>query len=390
MDEQHKRCRLRLLGHGRCSIDVVSRALHRLAASGLLIGIGLAVSRTRQPRESFRERTVVITGGSRGFGFALARRFAAEGARLALLARTTGQLDEAIARLRADYDADAMAVSCDVRDPRSVRAAVAAIVARTGGIDVLVNNAGVIQVMPFEHVQLEDVADSLDTHVWGPMYLIGACLPYLRRARDGRIVNVASIGGRIAVPHLFPYAIGKFALVGLSESLHAELTRHGIAVTTVVPHLMRTGSHRNAVVRGQHAKEAVWFALGTASRLTAIDATRAASRVVEAVRNRRARITLGWQARLAEVADAVAPETTAALTAMVARLLPKATTGLDGDRARVSREIDLGTLARLFPTDAALDLNQQPAPDELRGAPGMLFAPSRSEEIADGRIDQPR
>src|SRR5690606_6326655 len=134
-----------------------------------------------------------------------------------------------------------------------VRAKVAAIARELGRIDALVNNAGVIQMMPFDHAHDEDFADSLDTHFWGPLRMTRACLPYLAEHGGGRIVNITSIGGRVAVPHLLPYVAGKFAAVGLSEGLHAELAGRGISVTTVTPHLMRTGSHRNVVLRGRHA-----------------------------------------------------------------------------------------------------------------------------------------
>jgi hypothetical protein len=128
---------------------------------------------------------------------------------------------------------------------------------------------------------------------------------------------------------------------------------------------MRTGSHRNVVVRGQHRKEAVWFALSSSTSLTAVDADRAAREVVEAVRRRRARVSPGWQARVAEVLHAVAPETTAAVSAWAsAHVLPGPEARAAGDQGRVSRDLDMRLVAGLFPTGAARRFNQAVAPDE--------------------------
>jgi NAD(P)-dependent dehydrogenase (short-subunit alcohol dehydrogenase family) len=334
----------------------------QLIAVAAAASAALLVARRSKP-ETLRGRTVVITGGSRGLGFALARAFGAGGANVALLARSVDQLESAAAQLEAELGIAPLTVVCDVRRKDSVQRAVATVVSQTGRIDVLVNNAGVIHVTPFAHAQADDFADSLDTHFWGPYHTIRACLPFLARHR-GRIVNIASIGGRVAVPHLLPYTVGKFALVGLSEGLHAELAEHGVSVTTVCPHLMQTGSHRNALVRGQHAREATWFALGSSSRLVALDATRAARAIVEAARARRASLTLGWPARAAVLANAVVPETSARIAAAASRLLPASTAAASGDALRPSYTVNVGPVARLFPTRAARELNQMVAPDE--------------------------
>jgi NAD(P)-dependent dehydrogenase (short-subunit alcohol dehydrogenase family) len=337
-------------------------ALIALAAcAGALVGL------VRRSRSSFKGRTVVITGGSRGLGLALARLFAAEGARLALLARSPDQLTAARRELAA-RGADVLAVRCDIRDRTAVDAAVNEIARQFGAIDVLVNNAGVIQVTPFEHARLEDFRDSLDTHFWGPLYLIKACLPLFEYQGGGRIINIASIGGRVAVPHLMPYTVGKFALVGFSEALRAELKRYGVTVTTVTPHLMRTGSHRNVLVRGQHAKEATWFALGTATRLTAINAERAARQIVEGARAGRSTISPGWMGRAATLTHAIAPGLASALAAAAVRfVLPSPSTVPSGGVGFDSHEVDLGRRARWFATDVLDRFNQRPAPDETPG-----------------------
>jgi hypothetical protein len=132
----------------------------------------------------------------------------------------------------------------------------------------------------------------------------------------------------------------------------------------VTPHLMQAGSHRNALVRGRHALEATWFALGTASRLTALDANDVARTIVEAARARRACVTPGWQARLAILLNAVAPEMVATLAAIAVTVLPSKTDSATGDVGRLSRDVRIGFPARFFPTESARDLNQPIAPDE--------------------------
>ena len=210
-----------------------------------------ALSRARRAID-FAGRVVVITGGSRGLGLVLARQLAAEGAHLCLLARDDGELERARAELEPDRAGEVMTLT--LRRPparrrprrRSTRSSSAG-----RAIDVLINNAGVIQVGPLEHMTTRGLREC-DGDA-----LLGAAAPDARvgcrrcaRRGFGRIVNISSIGGRIAVPHLAPYCASKFALVGLSDAVRAELEQHGIRVTTVAPGLMRTGSPVNADVQG--------------------------------------------------------------------------------------------------------------------------------------------
>ena len=131
------------------------------------------------------------------------------------------------------------------------------------------------------------------THFWGPFHLMQECIPLMRRRGFGRIVNIASIGGRMAVPHLAPYSASKFALIGLSDAVRAEIARYGIRVTTVSPGLMRTGSPINAQVKGQHAAEFTWFAIADAIPGLSISAERAARQILEACRYGDPELTIG-------------------------------------------------------------------------------------------------
>jgi NAD(P)-dependent dehydrogenase (short-subunit alcohol dehydrogenase family) len=344
------------------------RQVGSAVVAGALAGAGAAAAIRIAPRgrgDRFTGKTVVITGGARGLGLALGRAFAREGARLVLVSRTAGELERAQREL-GRLGAPAEIVLCDVRDGAAVRAAVEAIVAITGAIDVLVNNAGVIQMTPFEHAPDADFEEALRVHFWGALHFIRAVLPGMRQRHDGRIVNISSIGGRVAVPHLLPYSVSKFALAGLSDGLNAELAKDGIAVTTVTPWLMRTGSHRNVMVRGRHRAEAAWFGAGVATPLTSMRAARAARQNVDATRRRRARVSPGWESRTLQVASALAPELVARLLAMVSGTLLPGPDGMSGDSPRLSRSLDLGWMATLLPTRAALAYNQPIAPDEAR------------------------
>ena len=296
-----------------------------------------AARRAREARRiDFHGRVVVITGGSRGLGLLLARELADEGARLALLARD----EETLERARRELDergAKVLALPCDIGDRGAVEAAVERVVAHYGRLDVLINNAGIIASGPVEHMALADFETAMATHFWGHLYLILAALPHLRRRHGARIVNIASIGGQIAVPHLVPYSASKFALVGLSDGLRAELAKDGIRVTTVNPGLMRTGSPPNATFKGQHRAEYAWFAIIDALPISSIDARRAARQILDACRHGDAELTITWQAKAAILANALAPGLVADLMALTNRLLPGPTES-EGDAGRTGRE----------------------------------------------------
>src|ERR1041385_172749 len=194
-------------------------------------------------------KTVLITGGSRGLGLVMAREFAREGARVALCARDEAELERAQADLET-LTAEVMTVPCDVTNRQSVALMIDHVDSRFRGVDVLVNNAGVIQVGPIEVMTPEDFDEAMKVHFWGPLNTVLAVLPAMRARKSGRIVNISSIAGKVSVPHLVPYSASKFALVGLSKGLRTELMKDGIKVTTVCPGLMRTGSPRNADFKG--------------------------------------------------------------------------------------------------------------------------------------------
>ncbi len=309
-----------------------------VAVGALALGTLMAARGLRRPRISFRERVVVITGGSRGLGLIMARQLAAEGARLVLLARDPGGLERARQDLEQRYPGVMVEpIVADVRDVRTAEAAIAGTMRRFGTVDVLINNAGIIQVGPLDHMTIADFEDAMATHFWGPLHMTLAALPAMRRAGGGRIVNISSIGGKIAVPHLVPYSASKFALVGLSDGLRAELAHENIVVTTVCPGLMRTGSPINAGFKGKRPKEYAWFAISDSLPLASINAERAAHQIIEACRRGDAELVITRQAKLAVMARALAPEFVADLMVMMNRLLPDPT-GAGGHITRPGRD----------------------------------------------------
>ena len=304
-----------------------------LAASVATFGAALIARQIRTGRTMlFNGRSVVITGGSRGLGLLLARELGREGARITLAARDEAELQRARDDLAA-RDIDVTTVVCDVGKREDAEELIRSVAARTGGIDVLINNAGVIKVGPLDHMQRGDFEEAMAVHFWGPLHTMLAAIPDMRRRGGGRIVNISSIGGRIGVPHLTPYCASKFALTGLSDSVRGELAKDGIHVTTVCPGLMRTGSPFNAWFKGRHRDEFTWFVISDSLPVASIDGTRAAAQIVEACRQGAAELIIGWPAKIGVIANAVLPEGVALAMDWANRLLPKATDE-SGDRPR--------------------------------------------------------
>jgi NAD(P)-dependent dehydrogenase (short-subunit alcohol dehydrogenase family) len=306
-----------------------------LAAGAAAAAVAVRTALRNRHAISFEGRVVVITGGSRGLGLVIARQLANEGARLCLLARDSAEL--ARARDQLPPSAEVLTIRCDIRRKADVRLAMDHLLEKWGAVDVLINNAGVIQVGPLEHMSLSDFENAMATHFWGPLNLMFECVPSMRHRGFGRIVNVTSIGGRIAVPHLAPYCASKFALVGLSDSVRTELEQYGIRVTTVSPGLMRTGSPINADFKGQHQLEYTWFAIADSIPGLTVSAERAARQIIEACRYGDPELTISLPAKIAARLNHVAPGTVAHALAMANSVLP-GPAGKEGDHGQRGRE----------------------------------------------------
>ena len=289
------------------------------AGAGLLLA-GYAVYK-EFTKFSLRNKVVVVTGGSRGLGLELSRALVRKGAKLAICARSSDQLSKAKAELR-NLGGDVISFPTDITDRTQVSQMISKVLDHYGAIDVLVNNAGTIQVGPVESMSIEDYEKAMQTNFFGPLYAIHAALPHFIAKKQGRIINITSIGGKVAVPHLLPYTASKFALTGFSEGLHAELKKHNISVTTVVPHLMRTGSPRNISVKGNHEAEYAWFKLSDSLPMLSQDAAVAAEEIVKAIEYGDTEATLTLTAKVATFVQGFAPGWITGLMTITNRLLP--------------------------------------------------------------------
>jgi short-subunit dehydrogenase len=351
-----------------------------LGSAGAIAGVGaVIVGRELWKRlrtvPGFAGQTVVITGGSRGLGFALAQEFALRGAHLVICGRDPEILHEAEQRLRA-MRVQVLAVLCDIGDQSQAEALIRQATERFGRIDVLVNNAGQIAVGPIESQGVADFEDAMDTMFWGMLYTTLAALPQMRERAAGRVVNITSVGGKVAVPHLLPYGCAKFAAVGFSEGMRAELAKDNIKVTTVVPGLMRTGSHANAMFKGDHRKEYSWFALGATLPIIAMSAQRAARCIVDAAARGAAEIILGLPAKMLVMAHGVAPGTISDLMGVANRFMPG--TGNPEPQRFTGKESET-PVSRSFLTAlgraAGRDLNQHPERGPVGGDAGVSSRP---------------
>src|SRR6266446_536509 len=287
-------------------------------------------------RFDLRGRTVLITGGTRGLGLELARQAGRAGARVAICGRDADTLARASESL-SQTDVAVLATTCDVTDRHQVAELIRSVQAGFGHIDVLINNAGMVEVGPVGAMTAVDFERDMATNFWGPLNAILAVLPHMRSRGEGRIVNIASIGGKLSVPHLLPYSSSKFALVGLSEGLSAELRASGIVVTTVCPGLMRTGSPRHATFKGRHDAEYTWFNLADNFPLLSMDVERAARRILRAVRYGNSHVVLSLPAKVADKIHGLFPGLTSDALGFANRLLPGTESdnhGVEGQHCR--------------------------------------------------------
>jgi NAD(P)-dependent dehydrogenase (short-subunit alcohol dehydrogenase family) len=298
-----------------------------IAASGLGFLWAARAAVRKWQEYDLRDKVVLITGGSRGLGLIIARQVLGQGAQVAICARDELELERAHHDL-GQGSRSVLPVPCDITSQDQVNAMVQTVLYHFGRIDVLINNAGTIQVGPVEHMTIEDYEEAMKVHFWGPLYTLSAVLPSMRQQREGRIVNISSIGGKVSMPHLLPYNASKFALVGLSEGLRAELAKDHIVVTTVCPGLMRTGSPRNAFFKGQHRAEYAWFSISDALPFISQSAERAARQIIAACKRGDAEVVLSLPAKLATVLHGFFPGWTADLLGLANRLLLPAPGGI--------------------------------------------------------------
>src|SRR5881396_1582960 len=313
-----------------------------LLSGAILLVLWLIARFIRTTRYPLYDKVILITGGSRGLGLVLARHVCARGGNVAIIARDPDELMRAKTDL-VPRGGKLLTIECDLLDAGQIHSAVRRVIDRFGKIDVLINNAGIIEVGPIEHMAPEDFERAMRLHFWAPFELISRVVPEMRIWGGGRIVNISSIGGKVAVPHLAPYSASKFALTGFSDALRAELARDDIYVITVAPGMMRTGSHVNAKFKGKHDIEFAWFAASAGAPLISINAERAARKILDACRRGQPSLTLTFAARTAILGNALFPNITGYMMKLVNRVLPKSA-GADGNKSRAGSQ-----LSRLTP-----------------------------------------
>ena len=296
--------------------------------TGIVAAAAALALKSRTPKDR-PGQVVLITGGSRGLGLALAERYARSGARLVLAARDLEELITARQTL-LDREAiqspdDVLLIPADLTDAAQAAALIDHAISHFGHIDVLINNAGIIEVGPVENQPIAAYRRAMATNFFAALHTTHAALPHLLRRKpihgDAAIVNICSVGGKLAVPHMLPYVASKFALVGFSEGLHAELRHKGIRVTTVCPGFMRTGGEAHADYTGQTKKEQRWFTLAAKTPICAASVRHAANKIYSAVAAGRAEITITPQAWLAARVAGIAPVTTQYLASLANHLL---------------------------------------------------------------------
>jgi NAD(P)-dependent dehydrogenase (short-subunit alcohol dehydrogenase family) len=332
-------------------------------AAGVAVGLaGWRIARDVLA-ENLAGQVALVTGGSRGLGLLLARELGRHGCRVVICARDSDELETAQRDLEG-RGVEVLALTADVGDPDDVDRLISEVATRYGPVDILVNNASILQVGPLHQMAPRDFIEAHQANFWGMVHPTLVALPAMLVKGRGRIVNITSIGGRMSVPHLLPYGAAKFAAVGFSEGLRAELAGQGVSVTTVVPGLMRTGSYRGAIFKEPQQAGYAWFSLAASLPVISTDAERAARGIVSAVRLGDADFTIGLPAVLASRFHGLFPGLTADLLGVVNRILPKAppvsppsleAPGIELERREHS---DLLEKAREFGTSAAERLNQ--------------------------------
>ena len=338
------------------TLQAAKRGISLTSKLAFVLGGAMMALRFLRGRQSvdFTGRVVVISGGSRGLGLCIAREFAKEGAQLALLARDEDELTTAKTQLAA-MGARVLTVIADVTDPHDSTTAIKKVVDHFGSVDVLVNNAGIIQVGPLEHMLDSDFKAAIDLHIWAPLRLSRAALPFLKRSGQGRIVNIASVGGLMAMPHMAPYAVSKFGMVGLSDALRNELAKDKIKVTTVCPGPIRTGSHVAAKFKGQQRKEYRIFKTLAGVPGGAVNAVSMARAIVDAARYGDPQLVYPFPVFWASILYRAFPNVAGALMGLISNYLPAPTKGDAGNKTIVgaAMEAEVATSKLTEPADKA-------------------------------------
>lgn len=268
--------------------------------------------------KSLKNKVVLITGGSKGLGLELARQLVIEGSQIAICARD----EEELTRAQEYLGTEVFTCVCDVSIQDQTDQLVSDVINHFGHIDIIINNAGIIQVAPMESFGMDQYRKAMDIMYWGIANTTFSALSHMKSRGQGHIVNITSIGGKVSVPHLLPYCAAKFAATGFSQGCAAELRKDNIYVTTIIPGLMRTGSYINAFFQKDNHREFKLFALmSTAPGLT-VSAEKAARRIIRAIKQKDSFKVIGLPAQALMEMNHLFPNFMTRIFALTSRIIP--------------------------------------------------------------------
>ena len=321
-----------------------------------LFGIGAAyLYFSKEELKSLKGKSIIITGGSRGLGLALARDLVKEKAKVTIIARDQMELDAAEKELQDINSqleeaelAEVFAIKCDITSEFELGLAFLKVEDKFGRIDVLINNAGSICVGPFESMEIEDFEAQMNLHVYSVIKATKLIIPFFKKYHEGHIVNISSIGGKIPVPHMSTYSASKFALAGFASSVAPELALLGIKMTNVFPGLMRTGSPIQAVFKGDHAKEFSLFSLGDMMPGISVSAEFAAKTILEAVKTGDSQVLVSSPAKIANFAYSNFPEVFNTILKLTAKLMPQGQSLVRKTGAKTRRDMHKTGFDKIF------------------------------------------
>jgi short-subunit dehydrogenase len=201
---------------------------------------------------SLAGKRILLTGATGGIGYPLAQQLAANGARLALVDRN-GDRQKDICEEIVRAGGDAVSIAVDLGHPQAMETVVATALQSLGGIDILINNAGLIDFTLFQQQSMARIEQVMRINVLVPIWLTHAVLPLMQAQGEGRIVNIGSTFGSIGFPHHAVYSASKFALRGFSEALRRELDDSGVEITYIAPRATKTALNDSAAMRMMQA-----------------------------------------------------------------------------------------------------------------------------------------
>jgi NAD(P)-dependent dehydrogenase (short-subunit alcohol dehydrogenase family) len=204
---------------------------------------------------SLSGRAAIVTGGSKGIGFAVAKRLAASGADVAMVARTPGPLQDAVAAIRQSTQSRVIGIAADVSKAAEVQRAYDETMQAFDKVDIVVNNAGTSRAMPFDKVSDEVLQDDLDLKLFAAVRLIRLVMPQMKERRWGRIINVLNVGAKAPRPNSMPTSVSRAAGMAMTKALSHELAPHNVLVNAMLVGLIRADQHVHSAKRANMALE---------------------------------------------------------------------------------------------------------------------------------------